>query len=59
MQRLIVIILTVAILGGGLYGAGFASYRGYGLAASETQTSARSGSLGGIWILGGGPGGGK
>lgn len=54
MNRLIVAMLTVVILSTTLAGAGFASYRGYGLSASETQ-SARTGSVRGIFILGGGP----
>lgn len=40
-----------------LFGSIFASYSGVGLASSDP--SVRQGSLGGIWVLGGGPGSGK
>jgi len=59
MNRIIVIVLTAAIMGSALGGAAYAAYNGYGVSTSETQ-SARTGSTRGIFILGGGPGiGGK
>lgn len=58
MGRIIVIILVVAMLGGGFVGAALASLNGYGLVASGAPY-ARSGSIGGPVIMGGGPGSGK
>lgn len=58
MSKIIVGILTIVILGSLFGGAGFASYRGYGLQPA-TSESARVGSTRGIFIIGGGPGGGK
>ncbi|MEO1663195.1 MAG: hypothetical protein AAFU54_01035 [Chloroflexota bacterium] len=58
MNKIVVAIISVIILSSLLGSAAFASYRGYGLSTANNQTSARSGSMGGIWIIGGGPGGG-
>lgn len=57
MNQIIVAILALGILGSSLVGVTYASYNGYGLSTSETQ-SARTGSVRGIFILGGGPGSG-
>lgn len=54
LNRIITVILMVVILSAGLGGAAYASYKGYGLSTSETQ-SARTGSVRGIFIIGGGP----
>lgn len=54
----IILILTVAILGGLFAAAVQASYTGYGLVASGAP-HARVGSTGGIFFIGGGPGSGK
>ncbi|MEM6285160.1 MAG: hypothetical protein AAF787_23410 [Chloroflexota bacterium] len=58
MSKIILAVISVIILSSLLGSAALASYRGYGLSTANTQTSARSGSSGGIWIIGGGPGGG-
>jgi hypothetical protein len=58
MGRMIAIILIVVILGGGFAGAAYASLNGFGLVASGAPY-ARSGSIGGPVIMGGGPGSGK
>lgn len=55
MNKLIVIVLTIALMGTLLAGAAFASYRGYGLQPAQSE-SARAGSTRGIFIIGGGPG---
>ncbi len=57
MRRLVIIIIVVVILGGLLASASYASYNGFGLVASGNP-NARSGSLGGPIIIGGGPGSG-
>ncbi len=57
MGKIITVILTLSILGSLLAGAGYASYRGYGLVPAASE-SARVGSTRGIFIIGGGPGGG-
>jgi flagellar basal body-associated protein FliL len=54
MSRIIAIVITLVILGSALGGVGYAAYNGYGASTSETQ-SARTGSVRGIFILGGGP----
>ncbi len=59
MKKLIVILLLCFLLTGGLVAATYASYNGYGLVAAGGDPSARTGSLGGPIILGGGPGSGK
>jgi hypothetical protein len=58
MSRLIAVIIIIMLLSGGLAAATYASYNGYGLVAAGNP-SARTGSLGGPIILGGGPGSGK
>lgn len=58
MRNAIAIILLVVILSGLLGTAAYASYHGYGIIASGNP-NARSGSLGGPIIIGGGPGSGK
>lgn len=58
MRKLIAIMLIAVLLSGGLAAATYASYNGYGLVAAGSP-SARSGSMGGPIILGGGPGSGK
>lgn len=58
MGRMVIIILIVLMLGGGFVGAALASINGYGLVASGAPY-ARSGSIGGPVIMGGGPGSGK
>lgn len=57
MSRIVVAIITLTVLSSLLAGAGYAAYNGYGASTSETQ-SARTGSVRGIFILGGGPGSG-
>jgi uncharacterized protein YqgC (DUF456 family) len=54
MNRVVVAVITIIILSTALTGAGYAAYNGYGVSTSETQ-SARTGSVRGIFILGGGP----
>lgn len=58
MRKIIVIMLIAVLLSGGLAAATYASYNGYGLIAAGNP-SARTGSMGGPIILGGGPGSGK
>lgn len=58
MKKTIAVLLIIVMLGGGLAAATYASYSGYGLVAAGNP-SARTGSLGGPIILGGGPGSGK
>lgn len=62
MNRFVVGLITLVILGSTFAGAGYAAYNGVGLATTSTTTSssqsARSGSMGGIFFLGGGPGSG-
>lgn len=58
MRKFIAVLVIVVLLSGGLAAATYASYNGYGLVAAG-DPSARSGSLGGPIILGGGPGSGK
>jgi hypothetical protein len=55
--RVVIAVITVIILSSSLFGAGFASYRGYGVSPAES-TSARAGSTRGLFIIGGGPSGG-
>ncbi len=55
--KLIAALLSMIILGTALGGAAYASYKGYGLVPATTE-SARVGSTRGIFIIGGGPGGG-
>lgn len=57
-KSIIVIVLTLAILGGTFAAAAQASYTGYGLVASGAP-HARVGSTGGFFFIGGGPGSGK
>jgi hypothetical protein len=59
MKNLVTILIVIIFLSGGLAAATYASYNGYGLVAAGTSPSARTGSLGGPIILGGGPGSGK
>lgn len=58
MGRIIAIILVVVILVGSFGGVAYASLSGFGLVASGAPF-ARSGSIGGPVIMGGGPGSGK
>jgi len=58
MGRAIVIILVLVMLTGTFAGAAYASLNGFGLVASGAPF-ARSGSIGGPVIMGGGPGSGK
>ncbi len=58
MGRIVVIVLVVVLLAGSLGGAAYASLNGFGLVASGAAF-ARSGSIGGPVIMGGGPGSGK
>lgn len=58
MGRLIVIGLVAVILMGSFGGAAYAAVNGFGLVASGAAF-ARSGSIGGPVIMGGGPGSGK
>jgi hypothetical protein len=58
MGRAIAIILVVVMLVGSFGGAAYASLNGFGLVASGAPF-ARSGSIGGPVIMGGGPGSGK
>lgn len=58
MGRILVIIFVVLILGSTFAGATYASMNGFGLVASGAPF-ARSGSIGGPVIMGGGPGSGK
>jgi hypothetical protein len=58
MRNAVLMFVVVALLSLTLAGAAYASYSGAGLVASGSP-SARSGSTGGIFILGGGPGSGK
>jgi hypothetical protein len=59
MSRIVVAVITLVILGSSFAGAGYAAYNGVGLATTESRSSdsqsARSGSMGGIFFLGGGP----
>jgi hypothetical protein len=59
MGRAILILVVILVLSGLLAMTAFASYSGAGLVAAGAQPSARSGSSGGVIILGGGPGSGK
>lgn len=58
MKTFITLLLVIILLTGGLLAASYASYNGYGIVATGNP-SARTGSLGGPIILGGGPGSGK
>lgn len=58
MGRMITIVLVVVLLAGTFGGAAYASMTGFGLVASGAPF-ARSGSIGGPVIMGGGPGSGK
>ena len=58
MGRTIAMALAVIFLTGSLAGAAYASFTGFGLVASGAPF-ARSGSIGGPVIMGGGPGSGK
>ena len=58
MRKMIAIILIAVLLSGGLAAATYDSYNGYGMIAAGNP-SARTGSMGGPIILGGGPGSGK
>ncbi len=58
MRNTIIVFVVIAILGLSLAGAAYASYSGMGLVTSGTP-SARSGSVGGVVVLGGGPSSGK
>jgi hypothetical protein len=58
MGRIVVIVLVVVLLTGTLGAAAYASFSGFGLVASGAPF-ARSGSIGGPVIMGGGPGSGK
>lgn len=55
---MIAIVLVVVLLAGTFGGAAYASLNGFGLVASGAPF-ARSGSIGGPVIMGGGPGSGK
>jgi hypothetical protein len=57
MKQTIAIFLILMMLGG-LAGTAYAGYTGMGLAGNP-QFSMRSGSSGGIFFMGGGPGSGK
>jgi len=63
MNRIVVGLITLIILGSTFAGAGYAAYNGVGLSTTSTTSSsnqsARSGSTRGIFFLGGGPGFGK
>lgn len=58
MGRTVAIVLVVLLLSGSFAGAAYASVTGFGLVASGAPF-ARSGSIGGPVIMGGGPGSGK
>lgn len=58
MGRIVIVVLVVVLLGSTLGGAAYASMTGFGLVASGAPF-ARSGSIGGPVIMGGGPGSGK
>jgi hypothetical protein len=58
MGRVVVILLVVVILASSFGGVAYASLNGFGLIASGAPF-ARSGSIGGPVIMGGGPGSGK
>jgi hypothetical protein len=58
MGRMIAIVLVVVLLSGTFGAAAYASVNGFGLVASGAPF-ARSGSIGGPVIMGGGPGSGK
>jgi hypothetical protein len=58
MGRMVAIVLVVVILVSSFGGAAYASLNGFGLVASGAPF-ARSGSIGGPVIMGGGPGSGK
>jgi|GEM_PF-1469974 len=57
-KTIIIVVLTIAILGGTFAAAVQASYTGYGLVASGAP-HARVGSTGAFFFIGGGPGSGK
>ncbi len=58
MGRIVMIVLVVVVLVTSFGGAAYASLNGFGLVASGAPF-ARSGSIGGPVIMGGGPGSGK
>ncbi|MEO0562938.1 MAG: hypothetical protein AAF125_12580 [Chloroflexota bacterium] len=59
MNRIVVLILSIVILGSLFAGTAYAAVSGYGVSASESQ-SARATGPRGFFIIGGGPGiGGK
>jgi hypothetical protein len=58
MGRMVAIVLVVVILVSSFGGVAYASLNGFGLVASGAPF-ARSGSIGGPVIMGGGPGSGK
>ncbi len=58
MGRIAAIVLVVVLLTGTFGAAAYASMNGFGLVASGAAF-ARSGSIGGPVVMGGGPGSGK
>ncbi len=59
MKKVVIIGITVLVLLFGLAGAAYASYVGFGQGAGFGNPSARSGSVHGPRVIGGGPGHGK
>lgn len=58
MGRIVMVFVVIVVLAGLLATAAYAGYSGWGLVASG-DPSARTGSIYGVYIMGGGPGTGK